>query len=55
MTLGQYVAAWKMLLTLPPEREIKDWSWFPVTVADVLRDIRCGVRDRINTRGGLKS
>lgn len=52
-SLGHYVGAWKQIKALPPQAEVTGWQWYPVTARDVLRDLRHGLQDRINQRGGL--
>lgn len=54
VTLAAYVREWKHLKQLPPDTEASGWQWYPVKVRDVLRDLRYGVHDRINQRGGLQ-
>lgn len=51
--LGVYVSSWKALKSLAPDTEIAGWSWHPVTAADILRELRRGIHDRINRRGGV--
>lgn len=56
LTLGQYVAGWrgvKAIAAVDPRTSIHGWDWHPVDAADVLREIRRGVDDRVNRRGGL--
>lgn len=51
--LGRFVAAWRLLRTLPPTRQVSGWEWYAVDAAEILHRIWLGVQDRINTRGGL--
>lgn len=55
VTIGQYVAAWRKLKTIPPEQEITGWSWYPKPASEILRDFSHGVDDRINRRGAMKT
>lgn len=53
--LDAYVRAWKILRNTPGEVEVTGWNWYPTKAADVLRELRRGMHDRINrhveTRG----
>ncbi len=53
VTLGEYCQSWKRLKSLPLDREVSGWEWYPVSTRDILREIRAGVHDRINRRGGV--
>lgn len=55
VTLGQYVKAWKLVKTLDPDDELRDWDLFPTKASTVLRDISYGVNDRVNIRGGINT
>jgi hypothetical protein len=46
--LPTYCAAWRTLKTLDPKAQVKGWDDFPADAADVLRDMRAGLADRIN-------
>ncbi len=52
-----YVKAWKALRAMTPEQRERyrseTWSWCHNSGNDILREIRRGVHDRINQRGGL--
>lgn len=48
VTLGVYVAAWRKLRTIPGEAMVRGFGDFPMSAADVLKEIRGGVADRIN-------
>ena len=48
VSLRSYVAAWRALLMVPGETRVGDWSWHGATAAEVLRDMRTGLHDRIN-------
>ncbi len=48
VTIGEYVRSWRILKTLPPDREVARWTWHPVSAGEILRDIRRGIHDRIN-------
>ena len=48
--LGQYAAAWKKLLTLPPNTRVPKWDHFDTDAAVVLREMRAGMMDRINRK-----
>jgi hypothetical protein len=52
-SLGEYCKSWRTLKTLPPDTEVKGWTWFPVKARMILTAIRRGVQERINMRGGL--
>lgn len=47
-SIPMYVKAWRLLLTLPPQEPISGFSWWTESAADVLREIRAGMHDRIN-------
>jgi len=49
VSLAAYVKAWKKAKTLDPDATIKGWNWYPVTVREVLADMRRGMMDRINS------
>ncbi len=43
-----YVKAWRTLKAARPDEQIKGWGHFATDAKSILRDIRCGVHDRIN-------
>lgn len=47
--LGNYVAAWKALLTMPPGARVAGFGHFLESRDDVLRALWRGLEDRINT------
>lgn len=53
VTLREYVNAWRQVKISEPGTEFPDWCWYPVTREFILADIRRGIDDRINQRGGL--
>jgi hypothetical protein len=53
ISLGSYVWLWKNVKARDPRSEVTGWQWYPVPARDVLRDLRHGLQDRINQRGGL--
>jgi len=46
--LPTYVKAWRTLKAARPDEQIKGWDHFATEAAEILRDIRYGVHDRIN-------
>lgn len=48
--VGQYAAAWKKLKTVPPTAQVPNWDHFDTDAAEVLRDMRYGMMDRINRK-----
>jgi hypothetical protein len=48
VSLRSYVYAWRALLSMDGATRVTDWSWSGDTAADVLRDMRSGLHDRIN-------
>lgn len=46
--LGAYVRAWRLLLTTRPDADIRGFTWHALPAADVLRELRYGLHDRIN-------
>ena len=48
VTLGEYVRSWRILKTLPPTREVTRFFDWPEPAADILRELRRGIHDRIN-------
>ena len=51
VTLGNYVKAWRMVLTAAPGTVFdKAFNWWPETREDILREFREGLHDRINRR-----
>lgn len=53
VTVAEYLRSWKQLLQMRSDAEVKGWTWYPISAGDVLRDIREGIHDRINTRGQI--
>jgi len=51
--LGMYVAAWRKLLTLPAERPVSGFDYFAQPAAEILRELRRGMHDRINRHDGV--
>lgn len=54
-TIGTYLEAWRKLKSLPPQKEVKGWEWFPTSAQSILRDMSRGVEDRINLRAGVRT
>jgi hypothetical protein len=51
VTLGAYVAAWKIALAAPEDATFESgFNWYPESRAEVLREFRRGLNDRINRR-----
>lgn len=48
-----YLDSWRQLRATAPHAEVRGWSWHPVKAGQILAEIRAGIHDRINTRGGL--
>jgi hypothetical protein len=48
--LGVYVKAWRTLKTLAPGSRVNGFDHFPEDAAQILREIRKGMHDRINQR-----
>ena len=48
VTLREYVRSWRILKTLPPDREVARFAWYPMQAAEILRELRRGMHDRIN-------
>lgn len=55
VTLGEYVKAWRLIKSLPPQEEVKGWQWWATDAGSILRDFSFGVHDRINLRGKVHS
>lgn len=53
VSLRTYVAHWKLLKTFQLDELIVGWSHTATPAGWILSDIRKGVHDRINQRGGL--
>ena len=51
--IGHYASTWRELKTMEPGQSVRGWSWFSVSVREVLSDMRAGLHDRINQRGGI--
>ncbi len=51
--LRAYVAAWRRLLSMDAGEMVAGWDYYPCAAGDVLREMRRGLHDRINRRGGL--
>lgn len=48
--LGTYVKAWKALKAAQPAERIAGFGLFPEPAADILREMRYGMMDRINRK-----
>ena len=53
ISLTSYVWAWKRLLTLPVDHQLKGWHHEPTPAGVILDEIRHAIHDRINTRANL--
>lgn len=55
VTIGEYVRSWKVLKQMVKDgrgrARVAGWNWWDTEAADILRQIRRGVHDRINTGG----
>lgn len=54
VSLGAYVRGWKEVLTVAPDTQYKHGlsGYFSASAAEILRDYRRGMHDRINRRAG---
>lgn len=52
VSLGAYVFAWRRLKEEAPETMFKGFGDFPMEAGAVLSEMRRGLQDRINLRGG---
>jgi len=52
VSITAYIKAWRTVKA-NPSAEFPGWEWYPVTGADVYRDMTAGMHDRINKRGCL--
>ena len=50
VSLACYTARWKAVKAAPADAEIRGWDHFPTPAADVLRELRFGMHDRVNRR-----
>ena len=48
VTVREYVRSWRILKTLPPDRLVNGFYWFPETADTILHALRAGIHDRIN-------
>jgi hypothetical protein len=46
--IPEYVRSWRILLTIPPDRSVANWSHFPTSAREILASISAGIHDRIN-------
>ncbi len=46
--LAAYVQSWRTVRALPPEASVRGFGDWPEPAADVLRELRYGLHDRIN-------
>ncbi len=53
VSLAAYARVWRQLKTMHPNQEVKGWTFHPERAAVILRAMRAGMHDRINTRGGI--
>jgi hypothetical protein len=47
-SLMSYCSGWRKLKALSPDTRIENWDDFPIEAAAILRDLHCGIHDRIN-------
>ena len=53
MSAGQFAPAWRMVKDAAPGCQLTGWQDYSVPAERVLADIRKGLNDRINRRGGI--
>ncbi len=53
VSLAAYARVWRQLKTMHPNQEVKGWTFHPERAAVILRAMRAGMHDRINSRGGI--
>ena len=53
VSLGAYARVWRQLKAMRPDQEVKGWTFHPERATVILRAMRAGMHDRINTRGGI--
>lgn len=53
VSLGAYARVWRQLKAMHPDQEVKGWTFHPERACVILRAMRAGMHDRINTRGGI--
>jgi len=53
VSLATYANAWRKLKTMAPSKQVSGFSHFPERADFILRAMRDGLHDRINTRGGI--
>lgn len=46
--IGRYLKAWQALKALPGHENVNGFHWFPDSAANILREMRAGLHDRIN-------
>ena len=46
--LCEYLRSWRKLKSLPPQNQVANWEWYPVSAGDILRGISAGIDDRIS-------
>lgn len=51
--LPVYCTAWRKLKTVPADSKITGWGHWPTEGGDILSEMRAGLHDRVNIRGGL--
>jgi hypothetical protein len=52
-SLKTYCASWRALKELPAGSQVRGFDYFPIDEADILREMRAAVHDRINLRGNV--
>lgn len=52
-SLKSYCASWRALKAMPAGAMVRGFDHFPSDAADILRDMRAAVHDRINLNGKL--
>jgi len=48
VSVGEYARSWRVLLATPPETQVGGFEWYPMSAAEVLRELRRGMHDRIS-------
>ncbi len=54
VTLGQYAKAWRLVIAVPREQLLAGWDYFETEAWRILLQMRDGLQDRINLRGGSR-
>ncbi len=54
VTLGQYAKAWRLVIAVPREQLLAGWDYFETEAWRILFQMREGLQDRINLRGGSR-